>query len=1764
LDANDTPHLACKRSIYLSLYTYNGATWTFEDVAWGMDADKVIYAPGLAYAGTTPHVTFLRPNNGLYHATKEPGWTVTQVDDSPWSASHANTPLVTAATIRGGQMAVAYAWHERQTGNAIYTETIRLAYRPLTGATWITESVDSVLGDAVTQDWARPALALGATGRAHLAYYYRTDAALRHAAQTSSFTFYTVDESLELGDNAALDVGSDGSTHVAYVANGLHYAYSPADSTTWTKTLSVAGVHEAALLDLAVDGANTPHVVYQNPFAAPLYHAVLTGATWTGRAIDVPGVNANPALDADAAGTADVAYLALEGANLVVRYGRFAASAWTTATLAVAGPNQPLHWQSPNLVAQGGKVYVLYADCTAFQPSGDYPITLMLKTLAGGAWHAQTLHAFTGQCNNRLTYHLRGDSAGRLAAVAVIADAQGNAQELTFWPEDGGAGQMTTVSTRAATSNAPQGLLGYDVGRYRQVRGAGLETIYVSGGQKQAVYRDRSGAASVPVTLSSTLDSYTSLQDLACSGQTAAALEYSSNQNALAVERTVPKPPPPTTWANATKSATPNSVYAYERITYTIRLEWRGNEDAAISVKDSLFLEPVQYVPGSLSWGAYIANCQYDTGRLEISCSGAFPPSDTPLSTQVTYVVTPTCDIYMETSPYVNTALVNIGPYQFTPSARTAIKAPFRLRASTPRFVPRQDFAPAQAALLYTVPNGDEPNELLRNCQFNVYTKLKVGSASYNPQPMRNDGQNPDFHAGDWHYSQWTDLVETDPHIYDLYVTGAGQPFEKALLAHTLNIPYVSPPDGAYHLIVLTDFQAMFNEWREIGLLYTDDRRDAHIQDRNQNRILDYYDAVERIRQYAANPDHPGVVIDVARDAYRGRGTANYYGSYDDRSKMGLWVDRMVWELPRGASYLAIIGNDAVLPYRRVPIPSGAPSEILSTAEWRTVNPNIIAVQDMGAGGSRGSWLSDIPYGDNITELWGDNIIELPADGTRLISWAVGRIFSDRPLELTKLIDDLERPIVLRADSSSAWLIGDTNDEEVDFVDAMTKIFIPEFKQFYGEDKVSFVREQVALRGMPFPKGYAYWLDKNTLLKDPRNVSKPKSPRTWWGIDIEKIVKEADLLLFLTHADQNGFARVVDREALVGGVYRLAMGNACHVGVLPGARGHKAGQWGMWWPARGALGSGAPMFVPTSLYLASGYKAGVFKITVIPTQETYHHKLARRVLGNLLNHTPPTVGDALRWANMGYKCGAYCSAQDAQALYTYHLVGLPTQKIDFQAVQPAIVANLSALRRPSVLAPSAAQVISRSLVIPYFDEIRDEQGRVAFAIPHNGALNGQAFGPLWPEVQHTYLLPLDATDVTVTLTLSQSHLYSGTVDMIPLTPVAFSLGPLSGSITLTQPYPQIILDSRVYTDGHSLLLDVYLIAQQYNPETRQVTLYDRLDYRITYNAPTTYTLSNIQVNNGAPVAVDQTALPITVTVNAAQPFSGTLYWAIYDAAGTLWDVGASPLNLAAGVYQLGLGSNTMGWEPGPQQVIMALSTGSTMAEGKVVAGGHTLFTARGRSLALAMDKTVYGAGDTAAYLATTVRDETGSPVAGLAGSLTQRLDGAPLALSWQGSGVYTATLSLGSVVTGQHFISVTLGGRVAERGLIVDRDPPTSTVSGPAIVYTPTFTVTLSGEDDLSGIDTYYVQYRVGAGGAWTDWLTRTTSYDYSHAGLNDLTLTFGPTQPVALAPGQTAYFRTRAVDRAGNREAEHAAADLVVSYGAPRRYIYLPLVMRQ
>ncbi len=97
-----------------------------------------------------------------------------------------------------------------------------------------------------------------------------------------------------------------------------------------------------------------------------------------------------------------------------------------------------------------------------------------------------------------------------------------------------------------------------------------------------------------------------------------------------------------------------------------------------------------------------------------------------------------------------------------------------------------------------------------------------------------------------------------------------------------------------------------------------------------------------------------------------------------------------------------------------------------------------------------------------------------------------------------------------------------------------------------------------------------------------------------------------------------------------------------------------------------------------------------------------------------------------------------------------------------------------------------------------------------------------------------------------------------------------------------------------------------------------------------------------------------------------------------------------------------------------------------------------------------------------------------------------------------------------------------------EKTIILDRQPPSSQVKSlPFIEHQLSFKIYLTGQDALSGIAYYQVQYRKGEDGEWKFW---------SYHSLDSSNLTI-PEIEFKGENGQIYYFRSRVIDQAGNFE---------------------------
>ncbi|HUX77696.1 MAG TPA: fibronectin type III domain-containing protein [Anaerolineae bacterium] len=147
-------------------------------------------------------------------------------------------------------------------------------------------------------------------------------------------------------------------------------------------------------------------------------------------------------------------------------------------------------------------------------------------------------------------------------------------------------------------------------------------------------------------------------------------------------------------------------------------------------------------------------------------------------------------------------------------------------------------------------------------------------------------------------------------------------------------------------------------------------------------------------------------------------------------------------------------------------------------------------------------------------------------------------------------------------------------------------------------------------------------------------------------------------------------------------------------------------------------------------------------------------------------------------------------------------------------------------------------------------------------------------------------------------------------------------------------------------------------------------------------------------------------------------------------------------------------------------------------------------------------------------------------------TLPATLDSATLVDRW---GITRTMMAIGDVYTcalpgatanrpAPHEHDYIIGG---EPVIVVETEtpnaPPTSTVHPlPEVTCLPTFTVTWEGQDNQAGVWRYDVQLRDGVDGEWVTWQDSVTATSAQFTGLH----------------GHTYYFRSRATDRVGNREA--------------------------
>ncbi len=1067
--------------------------------------------------------------------------------------------------------------------------------------------------------------------------------------------------------------------------------------------------------------------------------------------------------------------------------------------------------------------------------------------------------------------------------------------------------------------------------------------------------------------------------------------------------------------------------------------------------------------------------------------------------------------------------------------------SPYKLRVSSSTFIPKAAFnpyaggVPDMHVLLYGALDELQA-AALKTCGLkNVDMYVVVNGDAANPRKMTNDGAGrldrtqADFNANDVHPSLWFTPTEALTYTLELYVVQAGKPFVEALLSDRVTLT----PNPQPELVALTDLRELYKEFNLTSA-------NSAIQDRNTNHTLDYYEAVERIRIYAAA--HKGVVLDVRQDAY----VEDFdYANAAQRAQMPLTIDWLAARLPAARlKSIAIIGDDAVVPFYRFPDPKADDESRYEQGNDAAGNPlhhgvaTIIDTQENVI-------MTDVPYSNRaMTTPPGPDV-----------DWGLGRIFALAPLSLVAMIDGYEKPAVVGPLTGSAFTFNIRNELYADGTvkfgwQANTRTLV----NLLRDSGYNVLTDDLTDRGTP---RHRLWWDETAGDKwVPGNVTyalnNPASgPRlTILNSHATHYYNTTPITLHFT----SGYLNIL---AVFPGSVFVNVG--CHAGYTTGYDATNDPQkWNYYTNAlvRGALERQITYHASTTFGKTTAGAEMRFNDRV-------HYQFLRGLFGNAT-----TMGEVHRRAIRTYYTyhpRAHFEARDIIGVYGTELYGLPTQPIQRQPGAVAVQQLAAASTAPT--APQATGTLTASFDVPVF-RITAEGDATRFEVPHDGEMTAVGTGPLAPVLARSFYFPAGTTGLTVTLVASDTALHPVVVQL-PLQQAGDrTWGVETVPFTGTALYPAEFFWTAIYSDARGVQLALSAIPLRYDPLTGQVTLYHHLEFQVDYDLPDNGTLAPttapditaLSINGGAPVGVDQASLPLSLTATVAEDGPLTLRWVIEDAAGQPVRGDIDVVTLTAGVNVLAWDTDSLGWQPGPKVLHAQLAD----AEDVVLATAQTPFTAQGRSLAVTTDQPLYGPDATQVIARAEVRDTTGALVPGLSGALAASLDGVAQALVWQGDGVYTTTLDVAALAAISHTLDVTLPGGPADTApFSVDRIAPTASLSSPEVAYAPAgIPVTINGDDDLSGVAVYRLQYRIGETGAWTDWLTRETTWNYDLGAPADLTPVFGPTIPAVLQGDATYYFRVQAVDWAGNVETLHADADTWTTY-VQLKYVYLPLVLR-
>lgn len=906
-----------------------------------------------------------------------------------------------------------------------------------------------------------------------------------------------------------------------------------------------------------------------------------------------------------------------------------------------------------------------------------------------------------------------------------------------------------------------------------------------------------------------------------------------------------------------------------------------------------------------------------------------------------------------------------------------------------------------------------------------------------------DSGVTDDFEILDGVYSGIYDVAGPDsladmPGVVnlELYVDG--------ILEDTKTINVVKDID----LVVLTDYYRMYKEFLDTGT--------SKGEDKNTNRIPDFYDLVERINKYAN--DHKGIVLDVSKEILTKKGQSFDYSnfSYDhgDAAFMGIIIDELLNYISQTSKfkYVAILGDDEVIPfYRRSdptieqyqdnppafrPMEAGYVPDDMRGKYWG--NPTLRDTRDAFI-------MTDAPYG-SYSDTNPDTVpFPIPDAG-------VGRIFADNPLTLINMINGFETPINVIPEKSRAVILALDSDlptypEGVDFPRAVRNAVRSVLKTKYK-------RQMSVYAGPPYKDNYFYWFDGTY--------------QEWGANDLVTAIEEATITALWSHAqhvleETQGHPLITDSDFihLDPSPGHILINAGCHSGYSV-SHNNSFQSYESYRPYERAMVN--EIISKQVAYLAPS----TYGLSRNDTP-TAHDLFAKNFLNALLN-SGGAVGDKLKSTYRAYRNGynyTHCDVS-VYAIYGIAYYGLPTQMVvttdeelaafnqnqqmqnNRQAQDNQQMRNIQAVEQTlrgknvdvGMNSTGENHSMNISVNIPEFKKTVDDLGKIMFQVPNCENYVKTSFAPVFPMISKTYILPEGSVVNSVTMKNQSQKLLDEQIEQTELKaaiPINKTLGALRGSFEISGLYPAEIFSWRQEDREDGVYMYINIIPIQYNAETKQVKLYNTIDLNVDYSVPKSATnIEEVVVNNGAAVKVGMQGVPVNLKINSSAARTLKMQWIIRDISGQVIESGNKIMNFAAGENEASFSFDTEGWTSGMKDFAVMLRDVSSeddpskvdiFNDNLLIASSFSVIQVNGINLNIDMKERVIDPSENSVVFTAEVRDENGIGITGLTiNEFKVEIDGELLenvTLSEIGSGIYELEFLTSDVSINVHHLSLT-------------------------------------------------------------------------------------------------------------------------------------------